>query len=188
MYFSNITSDELKQFHHTIKNNFSMGLSDVFSQTNLFKIEVIIAGSLYKIYPLFYCDTITSTNPNDEVLENKCVICQKDSNTRLYFKSALNIVDVDIGFDSLIKFNPDYIRCYHSNALFLFFDKTTNRLLEGVKVTADLVCNNIHYKDEGISNKDGLVYLPNLMNAPDNFTSGLITAEYNNKTITIWEM
>lgn len=186
MYFSNIADNEIAQFHGTVENNFNIPISII--QNGMFEIENIIDEKLYKVYPLFYCEGIASTNPDDVIFDNKCIILDYDSNTRLYFKSALNIAEVEVGFDSLIKYTSNYIECEDTNALFLFFDKNTNRLLEGVKVTADLVCNNVHYKDEGISNAEGLVYLPNLMNAPDKFTTGLITAEYNNQTITIWEM
>ena len=189
MYFGNIASDELKQFHHTIKNNFSMVLSDVFSQTNLFKIEEIVADNLYKIYPLFYCDTITSTNPNDEILDNKCIVCTKDNNTRLYFNNNDELINVDVGTVSLFIRRPSgQVYCYLSNSAFICFDRNSQRVLEGVKVTANLTDNNQKkFYDEAYSDKDGVAYLPELMKSDTYFVRGKITLEYNNQVITVWE-
>lgn len=88
MYFKDITDEELQFFHGLKVPNFSITLTDVLT-SDLFKKEVIIADSIYKIYPLFYCDTISSTNPNDKILENKCIICNKtDAETHLTFISG----------------------------------------------------------------------------------------------------
>ena len=190
MYFGNIADSELKQYHETVKNNFSMSLSDVLS-SDLFKIETIITDTIYKIYPLFYCDTIASTNKNDKILDNKCIICENDTSTRLYFNTETELENVDLGITSLLQVIKDgaTIRCYYYNALFLCFDKNSQRVLEGVKVTVDLKAfNGVNYSDEGVSNQDGLVYLPNLMKDNVIFTTGLITAEYNNQIVTVWEV
>ena len=186
MYFGNIADSELKQYHETVKNNFSMSLSNVLS-SDLFKIETIITDTIYKIYPLFYCDTITSTNKNDKILDNKCIICEKDTSTRLYFNTDTDLTNVDLGCVSLIRGTSV---SFDNNPVpvFLCFDKITNRVLEGVKISANLT--NVYHEygiDEGVSNKDGLVFLPNLMNANHYFSEGLITAEYNNQTIKVWE-
>jgi hypothetical protein len=59
-------------------------------------VEEIITDSIYKIYPLFYTGTITSSNSNDKILENKCIICQKTENeTFLTFISDENSEIVD---------------------------------------------------------------------------------------------
>ena len=87
MYYSNITNEELQYFHNLTVPNFSIKLTDVLT-SDLFKKETIITDTIYKIYPLFYCKEITSTNPDDRVLENKCIICKKESTeTYLTFKS-----------------------------------------------------------------------------------------------------
>ena len=82
MYYSDISNSELQQFHNQKVQNFTIKLSDALTSP-LFKIEEVIAGNVYKIYPLFYANEITSTNPNDKILDNKCIICQKqtDENT-----------------------------------------------------------------------------------------------------------
>lgn len=87
MYYSNITNEELQYFHNLTVPNFSIKLTDVLT-SDLFKKETIITDTIYKIYPLFYCKEITSTNPDDRVLENKCIICKKESTeTYLTFRS-----------------------------------------------------------------------------------------------------
>ena len=86
MYFSNISDAELSQYHNQVYDNFSMALVTVLTSP-LFKIETIVSNSIYKIYPLFYCKEISSSNNEDKIIENKCIICTKDTNTRLYFKT-----------------------------------------------------------------------------------------------------
>ena len=78
MYFDNITNQELQYFHDLKVPNFSIKLTDVLT-SNLFKKETIIADSIYKIYPLFYCNEINSTNPEDKILETRCIICKKET-------------------------------------------------------------------------------------------------------------
>ena len=88
MYFSNINNPELKQFHKVIPYNFNMSLTDALS-SDLFYIETVIPNSIYRIYLLFYCDKITSSNVNDVILENKCIICNKTSE-ETYFNFVSN--------------------------------------------------------------------------------------------------
>ena len=97
MYYSDITNEELQYFHHLQVPNFSIKLSDVLHKTNntfdnkLFRIEEIIADNLYRIYPMFYTTTVASSNSNDTILENKCIICHKqDKETFLTFISNEN--------------------------------------------------------------------------------------------------
>lgn len=95
MYYSTITNKELAYFHNRPVHNFTVKLSQVLTSP-IFKVEEIITGSIYKIYPLFYTGTITSSNSNDKILENKCIICQKTENeTFLTFISDENSEIVD---------------------------------------------------------------------------------------------
>ena len=73
-------------FHNKILVNANLRLTDVLN-SDLFKIEEIISNKIYRIFPLFYCENITSTNPYDKILSNKCIICQKSENTVLSFSS-----------------------------------------------------------------------------------------------------
>lgn len=87
MYYTDIANLELQYFHNLTVHNFTVKLSQVLTSP-LFEVEEVIADSIYKIYPLFYTNEITSSNVNDRVLENKLIICQKTENeTFLTFKS-----------------------------------------------------------------------------------------------------
>ena len=87
MFYSDITNKELQYFHNLTVPNFSIKLTDILT-SGLFKKETIIADSIYKVYPLFYCKEISSTNPDDRILENKCIICEKKtSETYFTFRS-----------------------------------------------------------------------------------------------------
>lgn len=86
MYYSTIMNKELQYFHNRPVHNFTVKLSQMLTSP-LFQVEEIITNKIYKIYPLFYTGTITSSNSNDKILENKCIICQKTENeTYLTFK------------------------------------------------------------------------------------------------------
>ena len=89
MYYSNITNKELQYFHNRPVHNFTVKLSQMLTSP-LFQVEEIITDSIYKIYPLFYTNSITSSNSNDRILDNKCIICQKlesteENNQETYF-------------------------------------------------------------------------------------------------------
>lgn len=94
MYFDNISNDELKYFQGLPVPNFSIELSDVL-ECNLFKVETIIDNQLYRIYPLFYTNTIQSNNPNDKIFKNKCIICIKTDKSKFTFISDENESIVD---------------------------------------------------------------------------------------------
>ena len=94
-YYSNIANQELQYFHNLKVKNFTIKLSDVLT-SGLFKVETIIADTIYKIYPLFYTNTITSSNSDDRILDNKCIICnKKEKETYITFISDENEEIVD---------------------------------------------------------------------------------------------
>lgn len=181
MYFTNISDNELTQYHQQVKNNFSITIHTILTNTlDLFKIEEI-TDTVLKIYPLFYCEKITSTNPNDKITDNKLIICEKNNNTRLTFITSPDeqISINDIGFTSLL---TDTMQTH--NPLFLFYSKKDRRILSNVKVTVKLTdYKGNNYSDEGYSNADGLVYLPNLFN-DGGVIYAKIVIEYNNQSIT----
>ena len=84
MYFTDITNPELHSYSTDIVDTFSISLTRALT-SKLFKVETIISNKLYKIYPLFYCDKIQSSNPDDKVLSNRLVICSKNNSTFLKF-------------------------------------------------------------------------------------------------------
>ena len=83
MYYTNISNQELQYFHNLKVHNFTIKLTDVLSSA-LFKVEEIITDSIFKVYPLFYTTEITSSNSDDRILDNKCIICQKITDTETY--------------------------------------------------------------------------------------------------------
>ena len=98
MYFSNIGDAELGQYHNLVLNDFKMTLTDVLS-SDLFKVEEIVSDSIFKVYPLFYCNEIKSNNYDDKVLDNRCVICKNATDTVLSFNTVKSIVgSVDFGY------------------------------------------------------------------------------------------
>ena len=88
MYFSNITNEELQHFHGIVGADFSMSLTDILT-SNLFKVETVIVDKIYRVYPLFYCREVISSNVNDKLLDTKCLILQK-SNHESYLSFITN--------------------------------------------------------------------------------------------------
>lgn len=188
MYFSNISDIELAQYHQKVETHFTRRLETITDETepNLFKIEEI-TDTILKIYPMFYCDKITSSNPNDKIINNRCIICEKDTNTRLNFITpTIDPVNIeDIGVTTGIV-DTGYT-LYFFNPLFIFYSKKDRRLLENVKITANLKSDrDVTFFDEGYSNNDGLVYLPKLF-TNSAILEGTIIIEYKGVTKTIWE-
>ena len=70
MYFSNIGNDELQHFHGTIGADFNISLTEILT-SDLFDVETIIPDKLFRVYPLFYCREILSSNPADKILDNR---------------------------------------------------------------------------------------------------------------------
>lgn len=151
MYFGNISDRELSQYHNKVYTNFSMGLITVLSSP-LFKIEEIVPNNIYKIYPLFYCENISSTNSADKIIENKCIICIKNTNTLLHFKTERNYVVSSLNCSWLADEN---------GGIFLgtVFDEKGNAI-NGAEVTFEYT----HYRqskkfiETGVTGFDGLFY------------------------------
>ena len=85
MYFTNIANEELQYFHGLKVPNFTIKLSDILHQTSgsydnkLFMIEEIVTGSVYRIFPMFYTGEITSSNSSDKIIDNKVIVCKKET-------------------------------------------------------------------------------------------------------------
>lgn len=94
MYFSNIHNQELQHFHSTIGADFTMSLTDILN-SDLFEIENI-SNNIYRVFPLFYCKQIISSNSNDRILDNRCLILtQKEHETYVSFmtnKDKSNVI------------------------------------------------------------------------------------------------
>ena len=81
MYYSNITNKELQAFHPITAHNFTVSLTDLLTSP-LFKVESM--GDLYRIVPLFYTGKITSTNPEDKILDDKLIIANQGTDETYY--------------------------------------------------------------------------------------------------------
>lgn len=102
MYFSNISNVELQQFHNFKMKNFNISLTEMLN-SNLFKVETIINDTLYRVFPLFYTDNVKSSNSDDKILDNRCIIAiKKDKETYYSFinnEEDGTIVIYDSSFD-----------------------------------------------------------------------------------------
>ena len=84
-YFSNIEDKELCSLPKPYAPNFGIKLTDILHKTNgtfdnkLFKIDEVVSDSIFRIYPMFNCKTISSTNASDKIFENRLIICKKET-------------------------------------------------------------------------------------------------------------
>ena len=79
MYFTDISNQELQYFRNMKVPNFTIKLTDLLT-SGLFQVEEIITDSVYRIFPLFYTGRITSSNPSDHIIDNKVIVCKKETN------------------------------------------------------------------------------------------------------------
>ena len=153
MYFSDITNSELIKYHQQVKNNFELPFSEMITSA-MFKVETIISNKLYKVYPLFYCENIKSTNPNDEIMENKCIICQYNTDTLFTFQTNIILSNTIEGrwSISLIEFG----------IVIYVYDGITGKTFEDAKieggVTLQINNNDVVVNFEGITNVNGIFY------------------------------
>lgn len=160
MYFANISNSEVAEYHKKIKNNITMSLTDAIS-SDLFKKEVIVANKLYKLYPLFYCDEITSSNAEDEIFENKCIVCLNNDDTVLSFKSInKTITGIHCTYKKIS--NNCWCGCVYNDEL------------EAIK-DADVVLANATNSERTITDYRGLFYL----HTDKDMTGARVTIKYN---------
>ena len=148
MYFSDISNSELAKYHNTIKNNFELPFTEMIS-SSLFKVETIISNKLYKVYPLFYCENITSTNPNDEIMENKCIICQHNKNTLFSFQSTKPITN---NGRFSVKITPNGIVVY-------VYDYINDVSLSNAEIYIKAEQSNEVYEYNGFTDENGVFYI-----------------------------
>lgn len=91
MYFKNLT--QLNYIHNTVKYDGEWKISEL--PNDLF-IKVI-NGELIKLIPLFYFDTVESSNPQDTIInDGKVIIAENNPNTVLHFFSDNDFVNEGI--------------------------------------------------------------------------------------------
>lgn len=140
LYFDNIANNELLNYHKVNITNFSISLTDILD-SGLFYSETIVSDSLYRIFPLFYCESITSNNSEDKILENKCIIALKGEDETYY----TFITDESLPVQDYISFGDYYsvgdsltVNQYNSIVQILldnviFTDDVRFKLVEGLE-------------------------------------------------------
>lgn len=121
MYYKNL--NELSFIHNTVKCDAEWKLSDL--PNDLFIKEN--NDDLLKIIPLFYFDTVESSNPNDSIInEGKVIIAENNPNTVLHFFS-------DIEFDNYDVLKVTKINDNIEDTLIFTYDSTTGEKVGNVR-------------------------------------------------------
>lgn len=96
MYFENVGSSDLQVFKGLLIKNFSIKLSEIIHKTGgvfdngLFRVEQL-TNKIFRIIPLFYCESVEGSNPVDVILDNQCIIAHlEDDETYFTFISDEN--------------------------------------------------------------------------------------------------
>lgn len=80
MYFTNIFNIEAQKLIRVEQVELVLKISEL--DNRYWNIENMDDGNILRIIPLFNCNNITSSNPDDIVREkNQCLICKNDINT-----------------------------------------------------------------------------------------------------------
>lgn len=129
--YTNISDNELVQYHGKIKVNRSFKLDDILDDNTLFIVKEHATG-IYKIVPLFNFETISSTNPQDKVIDNKCIISIYDADTVISFITNTSFEDFDILTNTVEKWGQ---KIFYG----VVYEKTQLTPVKGVEVTIELL-------------------------------------------------
>lgn len=143
MYYLNIADNDVKQLHGQVYVDKTFTLGEI-QNSDYFKIEEI-TDTLLKIIPLFYCEEISTTNEDDVVIDDQCILANYNEDTQFTFTSPPNLVK------EILVFKPHVFE----QAVFMFFDKATLKPLQGVqmKSTSDTYSSdlNVIFEDKVIT-------------------------------------
>ena len=90
MYYSNISDDEVKAFHNTIK------ITAGYTELKTLDTDLFDETTPNKCIPLFYSDKITG-NENIRILDNKLILYTDDDDLdSVYFKGKLENLNFNI--------------------------------------------------------------------------------------------
>lgn len=135
MYDGNISDNEIVQFHKKVNVDFISKVVDI--NQDLFRIITIEEDRLYKIIPLFNCEEIISSNPNDKVLnDNKCLIFIGDLDTVVHFKSNNTVEVLGLYIELIEKDNDTLLQG-------VVFDKARANPLKDANVFIELYDNDV---------------------------------------------
>lgn len=104
---TSLADSELLFYHKQIKSNVVISLIDAIDDNPLFIVEN--NDDAIKIIPLFYCDAIASSNVNDNVLENKCIICENREDTYLNFLTNKGTEDIGVFYNRYAFYIPGVV-------------------------------------------------------------------------------
>ena len=144
MYYLSIDDEDVRELHKSVSVDRDFSLSEILSSPEYFYIEEH-GNDLYKICPLFYCTEIVSSNNDDRIFGNQCIITHYDESTMYSFKSEDTILGI-IAYPVII-----------TDSLFLlFYDKSTLKPISNVSVSqaniSDIAINTIDVN--GVSDLD----------------------------------
>lgn len=146
--YTNISDNELVQYHGKIKVNRSFKLDDILDDNTLFIVKEHATG-IYKIVPLFNFETISSTNPQDKVIDNKCIISIYDADTVISFITNTSFEDFDILTNTVEKWGQ---KIFYG----VVYEKTQLTPVKGVEVTIELLDDgNVISTTVMITNENG---------------------------------
>lgn len=146
--YTNISDNELVQYHGKIKVNRRFKLDDILDDNTLFIVKEHATG-IYKIVPLFNFETISSTNPQDKVIDNKCIISIYDADTVISFITNTSFEDFDILTNTVEKWGQ---KIFYG----VGYEKTQLTPVKGAEVTIELLDDgNVISTTVMISNENG---------------------------------
>jgi len=133
MYFGNIAESDVKSFHQQIKVNTIMTTTDLRQYSKVDNIS----STIKRVKPLFYADTVTSDNTNDNVLSNRCIITN-GSGSKYTLGNGTTL------------FNRDYIEPYDIDDTLTTaeFNKIIYLLKRYAIVKEDAIVSETEYKGE----------------------------------------
>ena len=145
MYYSNINNPKVELFHKLVKCDFSIKKTDLIN-SNLCFVESI--GNMKKIYPLFYCDSIISTNANDKIIGAKVILT--DNAESIYtFKSEK---------EAPIKLYVDLFEGHNVYAFDEHLNPVGNVIISNVTHTYEVETDATGFAYYGENNPNKLIY------------------------------
>ena len=171
MYTQTLSNKELIVHHNLVKYNTSLTLEEIIDNP-LFIVEEQNNGELYKIIPLFNCDEIISTNPNDKFLEKRCIICVNDDNTILSFISNIAISGFEINYTITQKYGETIF-------IGLILDSINKIKLANIDVKIELFNRNYELKKRYYLETDVFGGVVTSLEGYSNTDKIRVTASYN---------
>ena len=171
MYFSTLNNNEVQHFHEQGRLSFSTTLTQILSDDTLFLTEQMNTN-IYRVFPLFYCDKVVSSNTDDITDNTRCLILiQQETETYITFKKENDIYPPYILQDSLLdtkKIGYNLTDAEYNSLIYrLRKQGVLNKTLsfeENNEVKGDYGEYNFDYDTEAVRNHEGLIITEHLKN------------------------